>query len=123
MGLLLGRAELEDGRGQQEDAVLGDPLRTARPVVLLLEDQPLPAAGGPAAEGLGPGHRGVAGGVEGALPVEVLGEALGGVAREDPVVVALPPRSQLLLEPPAHLGTEGVFLGAPGQVHTAAERI
>src|SRR4029077_17896957 len=38
--LLLG-AELEHGRREEEDAVLGDPLRPARPVVLLLEDQPL----------------------------------------------------------------------------------
>ena len=62
---------------QEEDAVLGDPLGPARPVVLLLEDQPLPPAGGPAAERLGPRHHGVAGVEQGALPVEVLGEALG----------------------------------------------
>ena len=35
-------AELVDRRGQQEDAVLRDPLRSSGPVVLLLEDQPLP---------------------------------------------------------------------------------
>ena len=43
--LLLGRAELEDRRREQEDAVLRHPLRRAGAVVLLLEDQPLPEAG------------------------------------------------------------------------------
>ena len=42
--LLLLRAELEDRRREQEDAVLGDALRRAGAVVLLLEDQPLPEA-------------------------------------------------------------------------------
>ena len=53
----------------------------------------------------------------------VLGEALGGVAREDPVVVAAPPGGQLGLQPRPHLGAEPFFVGAPGQVHTAGERI
>ncbi len=39
--LLLGGAELEHGRGQQEDAVLADPQRGLGPPVLLLEHQPL----------------------------------------------------------------------------------
>ena len=42
--LLLRRAELEDRRREQEDAVLRDALRRAGAVVLLLEDQPLPQA-------------------------------------------------------------------------------
>jgi len=39
--LLLGGAELEHGRGEQEDPVLGDALGATGSVVLLLEDQPL----------------------------------------------------------------------------------
>jgi hypothetical protein len=40
--LLLVGAELEHGRRQQEDAVLPDTRRSANPIVLLFEDQPLP---------------------------------------------------------------------------------
>ena len=40
-GQLLGRAVLEEGRREQEDAVLADPSGRAGRVVLLLEDQPL----------------------------------------------------------------------------------
>jgi hypothetical protein len=39
--LLLGRPEREDGRREQEDAVLRHTLWATRSVVLLLEDQPL----------------------------------------------------------------------------------
>ena len=80
-GLLLVGAELEDGRGEQEDAVLGDPLGTARPVVLLLEDQPLPQRGAPAAVLLGPRHDRPPGLEELLLPLDVQGEALRRVAR------------------------------------------
>src|SRR5262249_7161350 len=52
--LLGGRAELEERRREQEDPVLGDPLRRAGPVVLLLEDQPFPQAGVATAVRLGP---------------------------------------------------------------------
>ena len=72
--LLLG-AELEDRRREQEDAVLGDALRRARRVVLLLEDQPLPEAGFAAAVLAGPRNHGVARVEQGALPLEVRGEA------------------------------------------------
>ena len=51
------------------------------PVVLLLEDEPLPQAGAAAAVLLGPRHHRPAVGEEPLLPLEVAGEALGGVAR------------------------------------------
>ena len=119
VGLLFGRPELEHGRRQQEDAVLGDAGRGARPVVLLLEDQPLPQRGVPAAVGGGPRHRGPPAGVEAPLPVEVLGEALAGVARRDGRLAALGgvPGGQVLLQPGPGLGPEGVLGGGPGQVH------
>ena len=59
--LLLLRAELEDRRREQEDAVLRDALRRAGGVVLLLEDQPLPQARLAAAVLAGPRHHRVAG--------------------------------------------------------------
>ena len=71
-----GRAELEHGRRQQEDAVLRDPLRTAGAVVLLLEDQPLPERRAAAAVLLGPRHDGPAVLEQQALPLEMCGESL-----------------------------------------------
>src|SRR5205823_5892758 len=44
-GLLLDRAELDDGRPEQEDAVLVHPAGGTGLVVLLLEDQPLDQVG------------------------------------------------------------------------------
>ena len=73
---LLGVAELVDARGQQEDAVLGDPGRGAGPVVLLLEEEPLPERRAAAAVLGRPGHHRPPVGEEASLPVEVLGEAL-----------------------------------------------
>ena len=79
--LLLLRTELEDGGREQEDPVLGDALRRAGGVVLLLEDQPLPQAGLAPAVLARPRHHRVAGVEEGPLPLEMGGEPLAGVAR------------------------------------------
>src|SRR5690606_8194403 len=99
VSLLLRVAELEHGWREQEDAVLGDPLRASRPVVLLLEDQPLPPARTPASVLLGPRNRRVATLEQGPFPVEVLRETLGGVARQHPIVVTGPPRRELVFQP------------------------
>src|SRR5690606_5312188 len=115
-------AELEHGRRQQEDAVLRDAGRGAGPVVLLLEDQPLPQGGVAAAVGGGPRHRGPAALVEPALPGEVLGEALPGVAGADVfgAAVLVVPGGEVLLEPRPGLGPEGLLLVGPGQVHVGS---
>ena len=82
LAILLGSGtELEDGRGEQEDAVLGDPLRRTCPVVLLLEDQPLPQRGVTPPVRLRPAHHRPAVGEELSLPVEMAGEPLAGVTR------------------------------------------
>ena len=83
--LLLLVPEREDGGREQEDAVLGDPLRAAGPVVLLLEDQPLPDRGVAPAVGLGPRDDGPPIGEQRPLPVEVASEAVAGVARAEVV--------------------------------------
>jgi hypothetical protein len=74
------RAELEHGRREEEDAVLGHALGRTRGVVLLFEDQPLPQGRFPAAVLARPRHHRVLGVEEGPLPLEVRGEALPGVA-------------------------------------------
>src|ERR671918_267924 len=119
VGLLGGRPELEHRGGQQEDAVLGDAGRAAGPVVLLLEDEPLPERGAAAAELLGPRHRGPAAGVQVAFPVEVLGEARSRVAGGDVVLAAVGvlPGREVLGEPRPGLVTEGPLGVGPGQVH------
>src|ERR671918_750568 len=119
VGLLGGRPELEHRGGQQEDAVLGDAGRAAGPVVLLLEDEPLPERGAPAAELLGPRHRGPAAGVQVAFPVEVLGEARSRVAGGDVVLAAVGvlPGREVLGEPRPGLVMEGPLGVGPGQVH------
>ena len=118
--LLCLRAELEQRRREQEDAVLRDPLRSARPVVLLLEQQPLPQRRAAAAVLDRPRHGGPPVGEEHPLPVEVLREALPGVAGVDLVGAAVhrPPLGQMGLEPRSRLGPERLVLVAPGQVHS-----
>jgi len=113
--LLLG-AEFEDGGREQEDAVLCHPLRRARRVVLLLEDQPLPEGRLPAAVLAGPRHDGVARVEQGALPLEVRGEALTGVAggQGGPGHVGLQPR--------AAVGAELLLGGAEREVHGRRDR-
>ncbi len=112
--LLLLRPEFEDGRRQQEDAVLRDPLRTAGPVVLLLEQQPLPQRRIATAVGLGPRHDRPPVLEQQPLPLEMCRESLGGVARRQT-------GRHVGLEPGAGLGPEGLFVVAPGQVHVASE--
>ena len=113
--LLLG-AELEDRRGEQEDPVLGDPLRPARPVVLLLEDQPLHRRGVPPAVRLRPRDHGPAGVEQRPLPVEVEREALAGVARRQPP-------GHVGLEPAPALRPERLLLRREGQVHASPDAI
>ncbi len=67
---------LEQGGGEQEDAVLADPAGRAGAVVLLLEDHPLLQGRVTAAEFGGPGHDGQAGVGEGAFPLPVLLETV-----------------------------------------------
>src|SRR5690606_35530107 len=116
-GLLLGDAELEDGRGQQEDAVLGDAGRAAGPVVLLLEEEPLPQRRAAAAVLDRPGHRRPAALEEAPLPAEVLGEALPGVTRDRLAAALGPPPGQVRLQPRPRLDPERVLLCRPAQVH------
>ena len=97
--LLLVGAELEDRRRKQEDAVLGDALRPASPVVLLFEDQPLHRRRAPPAVGLWPGHDGAPRVEERTFPFEVRGETLTRVARRQPV-------RNVRFEPGAALGAE-----------------
>ena len=78
--LLLGRAELEEGRREEEDAVLAHALRRAGAVVLLLEDQPLEEARLTPAVLARPGDDGPARLEEPLLPLHVEREALGRVA-------------------------------------------
>jgi hypothetical protein len=73
---------LEEGGGEQVDAVLGDPSGRTGGVVLLLEDQPLQEGGVAAAVLLGPGHDRPAVGLELLLPGAVGGEARLGLQRE-----------------------------------------
>ena len=77
--LLFGRAVLEQGGGQQEDAVLAHPLGRPGAVVLLLEDQPLHDADAAAAVRRGPTDHRPAILEEPALPGPVGGEAIGRV--------------------------------------------
>jgi hypothetical protein len=76
--LLLG-AELEDGRREQEDAVLADSPRGCDPVVLLLEDQPLDERSGLAAVLLGPRDDSPTAGVQLVLPGAMGLEAVLGI--------------------------------------------
>src|SRR5439155_19486982 len=107
--LLLG-AELEQRRGEQEDAVLGDALRTAGPVVLLLEEQPLDQARLAAAVLPRPRDDGPAGAEQRALPLDVQGEPLGGIARRQAA-------RHVGLEPGPGLGSERLLLVGVGEVH------
>ena len=50
---------------------------------------------------------------------QVLGEALGRIARGDPTVVAGSPRRQLDFQPCSKVRPEGLFRDAPVQVHVA----
>jgi hypothetical protein len=108
--LLGSRAELEDGRGEQEDAVLGDALGGAGPVVLLLEDQPLHRRRVPPAVRGGPRHHGEAGVEEGPLPRQVGGEAVAGVTRRQVV-------GDVGAQPGPALGAERLLGGGEGEVH------
>ena len=111
VGLLLGRAELEDRRGEQEDAVLRDPLRAAGPVVLLLEDQPLPQRGGPAAVLLGPGHHRPAVRRTASAPSRGAGRSPPRCRPTMLPVVAGAPRGQVLGQPGPGLGVRNGVLG------------
>ena len=78
--LLLGRRpELEQGRGQEEHAVLADPQGGPGPPVLLLEDEPLEDADPPSAVVLRPRHDRPPIVGHGRFPVAVGLEALGRV--------------------------------------------
>ena len=87
-------------------------------VVLLLEDQPLPQARVAAAVLLGPRHHRPAGVEEAALPLEVAGEALAGVAARQRVGrdVRLEPRSR----PSARNACSS---GRPRQVHAGRAKL
>ena len=101
--LLLGGAELEHGRGQQEDAVLRDPLRSAGPVVLLLEQQPLPQRRVAPAVGRRPRHGRPPVGEQPPLPAQVLREPLPRVARPRRPAALGAPRLEVAREPPPRL--------------------
>ena len=113
--LLFVGAELEDRRREQEDAVLGDPLRRAGAVVLLFEDEPLPQARVAPAVRRGPRHHGVARVEQRAFPFEVRGEARracrptgGGHAAHS-------------LRATPGCRAEGLFGGAEREVHEGAD--
>ena len=104
------RAELEDRRREQEDAVLRDALRRAAAVVLLFEDQPLPEARVASAVLLRPRHDRVARVEQLAFPFEVRRKARTCVARGErrPRDVGFQPRAarrrEMLLLPPKTRG-------------------
>src|SRR5205807_4369721 len=90
--------------------VLGDALRPARPVVLLLEDQPLDKAGVAAAVLPRPRDDGPAGVEQLPLPLHVQGEPLGRVARRQAI-------GDVGLEPGPGLGPERLLLVGVGEIH------
>ena len=112
-GALLGGAVLEEGGGEQVDAVLADPAGRAGRVVLLLEDQPVQYGSSPASVLLGPGHHRPTVGGQGALPDPVGGEALLGLQRGQG------PFGHVGGEPGAGLGPEGVLGRREVEVHQA----
>ena len=115
-GLLLRRSELEQRGGQEEDAVLAHTGGRRRPVVLLLEDQPLEEPHAPASVLLGPRHHRPPGVVHDPLPGPVGLEARGGVERGKRAGPARRAGS-VGLEPRPHLGAELLLLGREPEVH------
>jgi len=109
--LLLFGAELDQGRAEQELAVLIDPHRRTGAVVLLFENQPLDEVAAAATQGLGPDHHRQAGVEELALPRAVLLEAFTRVVAEQRL------GGQVCCKPGADLLTEGLLPGGVGEIH------
>src|SRR5688500_8362875 len=96
--LLFLRAELEQRRAEQRDAVGRDAKRSARGVILLFEDQPLDERTVTSAVHLGPRHHGPTTGEQMLLPFAVLLETIGRVEGLQPALghVGLQPRARLV---------------------------
>jgi len=109
--LLFRRAELEDTGSEQEDPVLGNPLRPAGPVILGLEDQPFPQRRVAAAKLGRPGDGRPPGVEQGALPFQVRFEPGSGVARWQR------PGRHVSRQPGSRHVPECQFLVRPAQVH------
>ena len=115
-GLLVRGAELEEGGGQEEDPVLGDPGGGPGPVVLLLEDEPLHEPHVAATELLGPGDDRPAGVVHGLLPGPVGLEAVGRVQRGQRAPT-VGPGGDVVLQPGPRLETERFLVVGEAEVH------
>src|SRR3546814_12069268 len=98
-GLLLRRAELEDARREQEYAVLRHPCRAPGPVVLLLEEEPLPQRRASAAVPRRPGHGCPAADEEASPPAQVLGAPDPCFPRAPPPPPVAPPPGQVPPKP------------------------
>src|SRR5690606_10375982 len=101
----------EDGRRQQEDAVLSHPARRPGAVVLLLEDQPLPERSAAAAVLFRPADDAVASVVERLLPGEVPREAFSRVSRAERLL------RDVGCEPRSHFLAERFFSRGEGEIH------
>ena len=73
-------AEFKNGGSEEEDAVLGHALRTTGSVVLLFEDEPFPQRCATAAVFLGPRHHGPTSIEQFLFPLDMKGEAFGGIS-------------------------------------------
>ena len=116
--LLLVGAELEEGRGEQEDPVLAHPQRGLRPPVLLLEDQPLDEADPSPAVLLGPRHDRPPVGGHGPLPAAVGLEPLGRVERGQG-----PGRRGVGGQPRPGLGPELLLVVGESKVHRSVRAV